>query len=253
MVCTAPIRGKYRPNPWKGYRSLASHYNYRQPHTCGCLFLAYWFLLPVNGSVYSFMLIWSLAQSSSNWFFIYSAMIFCFFQPYQRNTLDTKNLLIHTCISNLHVDRRSLDYFSPWDIPWIVLYLNVAGYLRAYGCDPGTPLPLWSPLLFAHTNFSGFLQYLFWLSHISLSFYTLGQRLCGIVICICCGLCFWSRHSLFSLINLLLFCNAVPNHLHYTWRFNSLQWTCMKLALFIVRSARFTAPPVELGGYFDYQ
>ncbi len=45
----------------------------------------------------------------------------------------------------------------------------------------------------------------------------------------------------------------MSNHLHYTRRFYSFQWACLKLALFIVCSARFSAPPVELGVYLHYQ
>ena len=39
---------------------------------------AYFLLLPVNGSIYSLSEIWSLAKSSSNWFWMYSWIIFAF-------------------------------------------------------------------------------------------------------------------------------------------------------------------------------
>lgn len=43
-----------------------------QPLCRGCLFLPYLFFIPVNGSMYSLILIWSCIWSSSNCFFIYS-------------------------------------------------------------------------------------------------------------------------------------------------------------------------------------
>ena len=58
--------------PVNGYRNLATHHYLGQPLCRGCLFLPYLFLIPVNGSMYSLILIWSCIWSSSNCFFIYS-------------------------------------------------------------------------------------------------------------------------------------------------------------------------------------
>lgn len=48
---------------------------------------AYWFLLPVNGSIYSFSVIWSFAISSVSWFRMYSSIAFCSFLLYLCNIL----------------------------------------------------------------------------------------------------------------------------------------------------------------------
>ena len=118
-------------------------------------------------------------------------------------------------------------------------------------------LCLYDLLLYAHTVFLRFLRYLFLTSHISLFFDTWERILCDTDTCICCGLCFLSRSFLFSLLNLLLFCNAVSNHLHYTWRFNSFQpflFSGLLLARPFYRLLRsFFVPLVKPGVYFEYQ
>ena len=55
-----------------------SHLFYGQPLKW-LSFYAFLFLSPVNGSTYSFMLIWSDAISSCSWFRTYSAIFFSFF------------------------------------------------------------------------------------------------------------------------------------------------------------------------------
>lgn len=50
------------------------------------------FLVPVNGSIYSLMLIWSLILSSSSWFCIYAFIAFLFLP-----TVSTKYLLAQKC------------------------------------------------------------------------------------------------------------------------------------------------------------
>ena len=58
--------------PVNGYRNLATHHLSRAAAMSRLSFLPYLFFIPVNGSMYSLMLIWSCIWSSSSCLFIYS-------------------------------------------------------------------------------------------------------------------------------------------------------------------------------------
>ena len=80
VVCTTPIRGYYWRTPCdRGYRMFDNALlSLTATHEWLFIF-AYLFLFPVNGSIYSFKVNWSYALSSSNWFCMYSDIIFLFF------------------------------------------------------------------------------------------------------------------------------------------------------------------------------
>lgn len=69
---------------------------------------------------------------------------------------------------------------------------------------------------FARTFFSGFHLCLLSTTHIFF-FYTWARRLCYSDICFAVGCD--SYLVIFSFLNLILFCNTTPKHLHSTWRF----------------------------------
>ena len=71
VVCTDPKRFNAGA-PVNGYRNLATHHYSLAAAMSRLSFLPYLFLIPVNGSMYSLMLIWSRIRSSSNCFFMYS-------------------------------------------------------------------------------------------------------------------------------------------------------------------------------------
>ena len=80
-----------------------SHFIYQQP-PLGALFVPYFSRSPVNGSIYSFMLIWSFAISSCNWFWIYSRIAPSYFPTV--STLHQKCLFPYfyfkfACLSNI--------------------------------------------------------------------------------------------------------------------------------------------------------
>ena len=77
MVCTAPKKGITDLTPKRGFESLTTHYHYRQPLTCGCLFLP-----------------------------TYSCYL------YLHNILYTKNFLKHIYTLSLRVYQISLNYFA---------------------------------------------------------------------------------------------------------------------------------------------
>lgn len=56
VVCTGPERANYRLSPSRGIEGLTLHYYLWQPLK-RLSFFAYLFLLPVNGSTYSFSVI----------------------------------------------------------------------------------------------------------------------------------------------------------------------------------------------------
>ena len=63
--------------PKGALNSLTPHYIYGQPLK-RLFFFAYLFLLPVNGSVYSFIVIWSISKSYCIWFLMYSCIAVLF-------------------------------------------------------------------------------------------------------------------------------------------------------------------------------
>lgn len=130
-------------------------------------------------------------------------LLFCSVPLYQHNNLYTKNSLNHIYILNLHAYQISLVSFFPWEIPWIVLYLNMAEYLPAYVYGQDMLLLLLLLLPFVHTIFGAFLLYHVLIDHISLFSCVLVQTLYGIDICILNVLCF------------LLFFNIVKNPWFY--------------------------------------
>ena len=129
--------------------------------------MPWYFLRPVNGSTNSLRLIWSAIWSSSScpWYI----PVFAFYSSllYLHNALLPRNVDRHTDTLDLHVCRISSGCFSLWDIPWFVVHYTSVEYWWAYGCDPGTLLPVWSPLLFARTTFWGFVLYPLLFVHIS--------------------------------------------------------------------------------------
>ena len=66
------IEGFIAGVPVNGYRNLATHHLSRAAAMSRLSFLPCLFFIPVNGSMYSLILIWSCIWSSSNCFFIYS-------------------------------------------------------------------------------------------------------------------------------------------------------------------------------------
>ncbi len=78
VVCTTPRRGFYRlahkraPKFSNASLLLAAAMSRLS-------FFAYLFFIPVNGSIYSLIVIWSIWRSSSNWVCMYSAIILSFF------------------------------------------------------------------------------------------------------------------------------------------------------------------------------
>ena len=69
---TQTLKGFNAGTPVNGYRNLATHHYSLATAMSRLSFLPYLFLIPVNGSMYSLMLIWSCIRSSSNCFLIYS-------------------------------------------------------------------------------------------------------------------------------------------------------------------------------------
>ena len=136
-------------------------------------------MAPVNGSIYSFMLIWSLAWFSSSWFRTYSLMIFSFFPTVSTYIPSTKMSGFHIYTSNLHVGQRSLVNFCSWEISWIVIYLSMIVYSPACGCDLGMLLLQWFPPSSRCTISSVFLLYLSSAVRIFLSADTLARTLCN--------------------------------------------------------------------------
>lgn len=66
------LKGYNTGAPVNGYRNLATHHFSPAAAMSRLSFLPYLFLIPVNGSMYSLMLIWSCIWSSSNCLLIYS-------------------------------------------------------------------------------------------------------------------------------------------------------------------------------------
>ena len=66
------LKGFNAGAPVNGYRNLATHHYSLAAAMSRLSFLPYLFLIPVNGSMYSLMLIWSCIRSSSNCFLMYS-------------------------------------------------------------------------------------------------------------------------------------------------------------------------------------
>ena len=81
------------------------------------LSFACFLLLPVNGSMYSLREIWSLSKSSSNWFWIYSWIIFAFSLPYPQSIYGTRNSCSRIYISDLRANRRSSVHFCSLSVP----------------------------------------------------------------------------------------------------------------------------------------
>ena len=78
MVCSDP-RGVSTCWPLKGVLKVYHRITTTGSRLKRLFSFAYFLLLPVNGSIYSFREIWSLIKSSSSWFQIYSSIIFAFF------------------------------------------------------------------------------------------------------------------------------------------------------------------------------
>lgn len=122
--------------------SLTPHYYLKQQHSCSCLFLLIYSCYPWTG----LYILWGKFGLRRNllptdfWCILLSP--FYFDRPYLRSILYTRNSVSHTCILNSRVGRKSSSYFSPWDIPWIVLHLCVVGCSPAYECGRGKLLPL---------------------------------------------------------------------------------------------------------------
>ena len=114
---------------------------------------AYFLLLPVNGSIYSLSVIWSLAKSSSSWFWIYSWIIFAFFPavstkyPWHQKFLLPYLYFRFACLSKII---RVLLLLS---VPQTVLYSCTVGYSPEDGCGLDRPLPRWFLLSFLCTAF----------------------------------------------------------------------------------------------------
>ena len=66
------LKGYNTGAPVNGYRNLATHHFSPAAAMSRLSFLPYLFLIPVNGSMYSLILIWSCIRSSSNCLLIYS-------------------------------------------------------------------------------------------------------------------------------------------------------------------------------------
>ena len=100
-IKTAGLAGGFHW-PYKGLLPAAPvrvHEGGRQPHylyNC-CWSSDYFFVFstgsPVNGSIYSLILIWSATISSCSWFFIYCSILFAFFP-----TVSTKYPLHQKCL-----------------------------------------------------------------------------------------------------------------------------------------------------------
>ena len=108
-------------------------------------------LFCTNGSIYSFMDIWSSAISSCN--------------------------CVRTCILNLHVYQKSSVNFSLWDIQQYRKHYTLAVFLPTYGYDQDSIRLQWSLLLSDHIIIliSSQCQPVFF--NKSLSYDTLGQTL----------------------------------------------------------------------------
>ena len=78
MVCSDP-RGVRTCWPLEGVLRVWHRITITGSRLKRLFSFAYCLLLPVNGSMYSLSVIWSLAKSSSNWFWMYSSIIFAFF------------------------------------------------------------------------------------------------------------------------------------------------------------------------------
>ena len=78
VVCSDP-RGVSTCWPLKGVLKVYHRITTTGSRLKRLFSFAYFLLLPVNGSIYSFREIWSLIKSSSSWFQIYSSIIFAFF------------------------------------------------------------------------------------------------------------------------------------------------------------------------------
>src|SRR5690625_1513512 len=98
--------------------------------------------------------------------------VFYFFPLYERKTLDTKTIDSSTHILTLHVDQKSLNYFSLLNNPSSEKHLMLEGYLQAYEYDLHMHLPHELLPLFVHIVPEGFVQYFFYIFHILFSFYT---------------------------------------------------------------------------------
>lgn len=83
----------------------------------GLFIFAYLFLVPINGSIYSLIVIWSFAKSSFNWSLCIMLLPFCFDRLYQHSILCTRTFVLRTynfkfaCWSNI------IKLLPPWDIP----------------------------------------------------------------------------------------------------------------------------------------
>ncbi len=146
---------------------------------------------------------------------------FYFARLYPHSILCTRSFAFHICTLDWNVCRRSLAYFSPWDITWTVLHLNAVEYLPAYVCDPYMLLLLLFPPLFVRKAFLIFLRYLFSAVRIFLFSYTLVQTLYGTGICMLSvqtslfHYLYFYLYSIYYLHYFVMHCYC----LHCNWRF----------------------------------
>ena len=104
----------------------------------------------------------------------------CFLLLYLHNTLYTKNAGSHICISNLKTFRILSSYSCLSDIPKNHLPFGLAVSPQAYVYDLALHGLLLCLRVCARITLAILLLFLFSISHILLSFYTLAQTLCDI-------------------------------------------------------------------------
>ena len=94
----------------------------------------------MNGSIYSFSVIWSYSKSLCNWFAIYSCIFFAFFPSHLHNIPCTRNVCFRICTSNLHGFRISLMYSYLLDIRQNTIRLCLVEFQPTYARNLDTTL-----------------------------------------------------------------------------------------------------------------